>query len=298
MTSAINLSITFAASTTGILAFALFLRDLLGKSRNQVEPARLQLVPPQPRGKIDRALRRLVDQSGVPFDTTTALIIIGGAALVGMAVPLVLFEHLLLAALGTFVGGSLSLLVFSLIRWRRCAVMRKHLPEALQIISDAVHTGQTLEDACGLVAREIKGPLGQEFRHAHSQFQLGSTPLPIMDRLSRRIPLPEFNVFATAVVVHRRSGGNLGLLTERMSRAARERQELRGHVMAATAGSRLSAIGMVVGSIIAMAVLGWLEPDYVSAFFRHELGPTLLGVAIGLQLVGICWVWRILRTKY
>jgi tight adherence protein B len=118
-----------------------------------------------------------------------------------------------------------------------------------------------------------------------------------MNRMVRRVPLSEFRVFATAVVVHRRAGGNLSLLTERMSKAAHDKRDVRNHLMAVTAGSRLSAIGMVAGAVIAAAVLGWLEPAYIEAFLNNPKGPWLLATAIGLQVVGGIWVWRILKSS-
>jgi tight adherence protein B len=172
------------------------------------------------------------------------------------------------------------------------------MPETLQIVADAVRAGHTLDEACGFVAREMSGPLRDEFDQAHRQFQLGHSPVNILDRLARRIPLSEFRIFATAVMVHRKSGGNLALLTERLSHTARDRQEVRGHLMAVTAGSRLSAFGMVLGSMIALSVLAWLEPEYLSIFFTHNLGPTLLTIAATLQIVGVLWVWRVLRVNY
>jgi Flp pilus assembly protein TadB len=57
----------------------------------------------------------------------------------------------------------------------------------------------------------------------------------------------------------------------------------------------LSAIGMVLAGIIALIVLGWLEPQYVETFLNHPKGPWLLATSIGLQIVGGIWVWRILK---
>ena len=298
MTSAaLNTTLAFAACTTGVLAFGMLLRDLIFGRRNN-EDASLSLLPREPKSRIDLGFHRLVQHSGVPFDATTAALIVLGAGIAAGGSTFLATDHLLLAAGGVVLGGLIPLLILNIIRWRRVSVMRKQLPTALQIVSDAVHSGQTLAEACDLVARELKGSLGAEFRHACSQFHLGHTPMAVMDRMVSRVPVPEFSVFATAVMVHQRAGGNLPLLTRRMARAARDRQEVRGHMLAVTAGSRLSAIGMVIGSIIAMVVLGALEPDYIGAFFEHPLGPTLLGVAVGLQFVGILWIWRILRTKF
>ena len=81
-----------------------------------------------------------------------------------------------------------------------------------------------------------------------------------------------------------------------MSKAAHDKSDVRNHVLAMTAGSRLSAIGMVVAAILAAALLTWMEPDYVEAFWTNPKGPYLIATAIGLQLLGAIWVWRILKS--
>ncbi|MCO6458853.1 MAG: type II secretion system F family protein [Pirellulaceae bacterium] len=295
----INVSLVFAAGTSGVLALGLVLRDLLRRPENPEQSRRLSLLPPQPTGgRLDLAFYRMVEESGLPLDSFTALLIPLGGGMVGLLTGLLLLDNLLAAATGLVLGCTVPLLVMAVVRWWRVGRMRKELPDALQIVADSIRAGQTLEEAFDLTARDMKGPLSAEFAWGRSQLQLGHAPLSIMARMVRRIPLQEFRVFATAVVVHRRAGGNLSLLTERMAKSARERQELRGHMLAATAGSRLSAVGMIVGSIIAMCVLGWLEPEYVAKFFEHRLGPPLLAIAIGLQLLGTFWVWRVVRENY
>ena len=260
---------------------------------------RLELAAREPeKGFLDIRFFRFIEEAGMPMDSTAALLIVVGAGLVCMAAPLLLTDSLIGAAIGLVLGIIVALTAINLYRQYRVSRMRKHLPEALQIVADAVRAGHTLEEAFDLVQGEMKGPLQTEFYHAYSQLRLGHAPVSIMNRMIRRVPLPEFRVFGTAVMVHQRAGGNLSLLTERMAHAARERQEVRGHMMAVTAGSRLSAFGMVIGSILAMIVLAALEPDYVGAFVTHRLGPVLLTIAVVLQLLGVIWVWRALKENY
>ncbi len=295
----INMSLVFAAGTSGILALGLLLRDLFRRPEDPEESRRLSLLPPRPTGgRLDLAFYRLVEETGLAIDNLTAMLIVLGSGVVGLGLGLVLLDHLLAAAVGMLIGCVLALAVLSFIRWRRLSRMRKELPDALQIVADSVRSGQTLEEAFDLTARDLRGPLAAEFAWGHSQFQLGHAALSIMQRMVRRIPLQEFRVFATAVIVHRRAGGNLSLLTERMAHSARDRQEMRGHTMAATAGSRLSAVGMVIGALIAMTILAWLEPDYVAKFAEHPMGPPLVAIAVGLFLVGTFWVWRVVREDY
>ncbi len=288
------MSVTFASVATALGAIGLFLRDLF-TAPAEATRQRLAFAPEEPAGDYNRTFFSLVEESGTSMDMGTALALVMGGAIIGLAAPLVFFENLLGAAGGMVLGAAIPVGILLVLRFFRIRKMRKHLPQALQAVADAVRSGQTLSEACQLVSQEIKGPLGQEFAFAHSQLELGHAPIAVMSRMVRRVPLSEFRVFATAVVVHRRAGGNLSLLTERMSKAAHDRQDTRNHMLAVTAGSRLSAVGMVLAGIIALIVLGWLEPEYITTFLSHPKGPWLLATSILLQVIGGIWVWRILK---
>jgi tight adherence protein B len=290
------IGITFATVTTALAAIGMFVRDLFAKPVSTARQ-RLSFAPEEPEGDINRSFFHLVEESGIPLDMASALAVVIGAAIVGAAIPLALFENLLGAAGGMILGAAIPIGYLMFIRWWRLGSMRKQLPYALQAVADSVRSGQTLSEECELVSKEIKGPLGQEFGYAYQQLELGHAPIGVMNRMVRRVPLPEFRIFATAVVVHRRAGGNLSLLTERMAKAAHDKSDTRNHVLAMTAGSRLSAIGMVIAAIVAAALLTWMEPEYIDVFVKSPKGPYLLGTAVLLQIIGGIWVWRVLKSS-
>ena len=295
LTNVAALGATFASVTVALAALGLFLWDLFAKPAD-TSRQRLIFAPQSPTGGIDASFFRLVEESGTPLDMNTWLAIVIGAAVVGAAIPLVLIENLLATASGLALGALIPIGYLLFVRWWRLSGMRKQLPYALQAVADSVRGGQTLSEACELVSKEIKGPLGQEFGHAYQQLELGHAPIGVMNCMVRRVPLPEFRIFATAVVVHRRAGGNLSLLTERMSKAAHDKSDLRNHVLAMTAGSRLSAVGMVIAAFLSAGLLMWMEPEYIEVFIKSPKGPYLIGLAVLLQVIGGLWVWRVLKT--
>ncbi len=299
MNQIVVMSATLAAISTGVFALGMFIRDLIygGRSVEQTRQ-RLELAPKQPEGYIDGSMFRLVEESGSAFDYSTLTALIGGGAVLGIAIPLVFFENLLVAAAGGLLVPAIIIVYMQLVRFFRIRNMQKHLPIALQCVADAVRSGQTLEEACSLAARDIPGPLGAEFSFAVRQMELGHTPMSVMNRMAIRVPLHEFRIFATAVAIHRRAGGNLSVLTERMAHVSRDRQDVRSHLMAVTAGSQLSAIGMALGGVVAVAVLLWLQPGYLEQYMTHPKGPMILMTVVGLQVLGTFWVWRILKTSY
>ena len=311
ITSAVTMTMIFLAVTAVVLALGMVVRDLAARHYNQLDrrlglddpqldPASTvrQMEPESNRSNVDTLFLGLVDASGTPLDSATVLMLIVGSGIVACAAPLALMDNVLAAAGGLVLGISVPIIWLIVMRWRRISAMRKAMPEALQIVADTVRTGRNLEQAAEMVTTESDGPLSQEFQTAASRLKLGNSPVSVMENMARRVPLPEFRIFSTAVMVHRVAGGNLALLTERLAHAARDREEFAGHLSAVTAGSRLSAVGITLGSIVGVCLLAWFEPEYIGAFISHDLGPLLLLAAIAFHILGILWVWRVMRVNY
>ena len=308
-TLTILLGAAFIAAMFLVLALGLVLRDARANNRMAADTeagldalaAELPVEYTAPRpvgGPIDEAFYRLLAESGSRLSAGSVMLVVIGFMLLGGGIPFVLTENLLATAVGMFIGGTVPFLGWTFRRWRRQKAMRKRLPEALDIVADVVRAGRNLEQAAEMVAKDVTGPLGEEFGSAAAQLRLGQAAPAVLERMVQRVPLPEFRIFATAVLVHRRAGGNLALLTERLARAARDRQEFSGHMGAVTAGSKLSAIGLVLGTVVAVVALSTLQPTYYQKFLEHSWGWSLAAAAGFLQLCGIMWVYRLLKVNF
>ncbi len=287
---------SLAVAATGLALYDWRVRQQPIAAPGEDDPRR----PASPWGDhwIDRWLWRLLQQAGTPISPAALVALAGGLAVVGCAVPLALVDSVWGAAAGATLGPVLPLVALGVLRQRRLGQMRKQLPEALDVLADAVRAGRNLEQASEEVARQELEPLSLEFADAAAQLRLGQVPQRVLERLVERVPLTEMRVLAAAAGVHRQSGGNLGLLVERLSLASRERLGFYGHLQSVTAGSRLSAMGLVLATIVAVALLSYMQPEYLQMFFEHPWGPSLLATAAGLQLLGIVWVTRLLRIEF
>jgi tight adherence protein B len=293
----------FAAVASAMMATGLVIHDVAAHRRRLKqtgdpldEPALPK--PPLPKNRIDRAFLQLIELSGTALDVPTALALVGGLAVIGCAVPLVLLESVAFA-----VGGTTVPVIVPLLWWSAWAIVRRRqmlaqLPDAMELMADAVRSGRDLQHAAELVAKQAGAPLDCEFNYCASQLRLGHAPVAVLDNMVRRVPFPEFRVFAAAVLVHRQTGGNLATLIERLSKVARDRQQFRGHLKAVSAGSQLSVYGVVIGSTLAVGLLSWMQPQYLEMFLTHPWGIPLLTTSGLLQLVGLLWVWRVMRVEY
>lgn len=295
--------LAFTAVSTSVAGIALAVCDVSARRARVTrrlglnEEDEIPLLPPRPHAGIDRWFSLLVEGSGLEISATAALALVAAFGLVGCAAPLLLADSLIGAVLGLVAGAGLPILGFTIARARRLAKLQKQLPEGLEIVADSVRAGHSLEVACGEVAQDLKGPISQEFGRCVNQLKLGHTLPAVLEQLVARAPLVELRIFSTAVLVHRNTGGNLALLTERLAHASRDRQGLREHLGAVTSGSRLSAVGLIAAAIFGVAALSYIQPAYQRTLWTHPMGPTLLATAVGLQVIGLIWLWRVMRVR-
>ena len=249
-------------------------------------------------GWIDRRFYQLLAESGLPLSPLVVLLLMGGAAVVTGAIVWVWTENFGAALAAALVGFWPPLFWVMWVRSRRIRAMETLLPGALEQLADCLHGGQTLEQAAELMTVQTASPLKEEFGYCVQLLKMGQSPVGVMERLSRRIPLPEFRLFATAVLVHRQTGGNLAQLTARLAVSARDRQEWRRHLGAQTVTGRYSALGLIACGVVGITVLSLLRPEYTRVFFTHPRGPGFLLTAVVLMIIGTIWVSRVIRVHY
>ncbi len=250
------------------------------------------------RNGFDRWFSVLLEESGSNLQPLAAALIVLGILIFSAGTVFIVSDNIELSA-----GVGLICMVFPLIFWSlrrtwRIGRMRKYLPETLEAVGDAIRGGMTIEEAVKMAAEQIDEPLKTEFFHASRQLEMGQAPTMVMNRMARRIPISEFRIFSTAVLVHRTTGGNLAFLAERLARSARDRSEFNGHLTAITAGSRMSIIGLVIVTILALMILCGLDTSYLYKFVLNPYGPLLIGISTSLFIIGGFWAWQIMRVRY
>lgn len=286
---------------TVITAFRRKLSPEEEKKRN-VEEAELEtvykLTTQDKRNTFDRWFSQLLEESNSKLQPGTAALIMF-AVMIGTGGAVFVLSDNVPLSLGTgLVFVVLPMFYWMIRRSWRLGSMRKHLPETLEAVGDAIRSGMNLESAIEMTSEQIEEPLKAEFQYANRQLSMGQTPQLVMERMARRIPIPEFRIFTTAVLVHRNTGGNLALLAERLARSARDRAEFQGHLNAISAGSRMSIGGLVIVTALAILILSGLDVSYMYKFIMNPYGPMLLGITLALFLVGGFWAWRIMKVRY
>jgi len=108
----------------------------------------------------------------------------------------------------------------------------------------------------------------------------------------------EMRIFATTLAVHRQSGGNLSTMLERMAEVVRDRISYQRQLRATTAAGRFSATLVASAGPLLFAFMFLFQKEYTNKLLTLPLGQMLLVAAVVLEVVGLLWINRMLRTDY
>lgn len=179
----------------------------------------------------------------------------------------------------------------------RIAQFEAQFPDCLQFISRSMRAGHAFSAALGLVQNEFGPPLGPEFRRIFEELNLGQSVDTVLQRLAMRMPSADVRFFVSAVLLHKRTGGNLAELLDKLGATMRERFKLRGHVKTLSAQGLMS--GRVLSAIPALvaALMLVVNRDYILFFIRDPLGNKLLTACIVMQVIGYFIIKKLVRIE-
>lgn len=178
-------------------------------------------------------------------------------------------------------------------RAKRQRLLADQLPEALDFLSRILRAGHSLSTGLQMMAEELAKPLAVEFRRAYDQHSLGQPLEECLKEMARRIESTDFAFFVTAVLIQRQTGGDLSEVLGNISGMIRQRIRLQQHVKAKTAEGRFTGYILAAFPAVMFVVAYMLNPEYASVLINTGTGLTLLGIAVGLQLLGLYFIKKI-----
>jgi tight adherence protein B len=122
--------------------------------------------------------------------------------------------------------------------------------------------------------------MGEEMSRIYDAQKMG-TPLPdAVRKMIPRMPIPEVQMFATAIAIQVQTGSSLSEVLGNLSGVIRARARLKRKVQALSAEAKASA--SIIGCLPIMVSLAlWgVNPSYIELLFTHPTGKILLFGAI------------------
>ena len=244
------------------------------------------------------AFNKLLLQSGLTMGVSKLLMVIALGALIAFGATYVIRNDIVQALVaGVFCGTILPLLVLRFLRGRRRKAFGAQFPDALDMIVRSLRAGHPVPIAIGLVAREMKDPIGSEFGIVADEITYGSDLESALRNLYFRIGQDDLPLFVTAVGIQASTGGNLGEILANLSKVIRERFKMRRKVRALASEGRASAIILSSLPLLLMVIIHVVAPDFYGAVWNEDLTKKVLMAAGGWMAFGNFIMYRMVNFR-
>jgi len=170
-------------------------------------------------------------------------------------------------------------------------------PDALEFVSRSMRAGHAFSVSLEMIHREFQEPVASEFRRTFEEHNLGLPIEVALEKLAKRVPSLDVHFFVSAVLLQKRTGGNLAEILDKLAYVIRERFKLRGRIRAVSAHGRMTATSLSCIPIAVAVLMFYTNPDYVKFFFTDDTGIIMMGVAIGLQVIGYLIMKKIVNIE-
>ncbi|MBR1920779.1 MAG: type II secretion system F family protein [Kiritimatiellae bacterium] len=181
-----------------------------------------------------------------------------------------------------------------LARWldqRRRDRFNEQLPEALATMSNALRAGFSISQAFDSVVAQGVKPMCEEFAILQQQLRIGMSFEDALESLSSRVGSDDLTLVTTAILISRKTGGNVTEIFDKISETIRGRMRIERKVKSMTAQGRLQGIIVSAMPVFLGVVMTAIKPKLMLPFLCSMHGLCSIVVMFALITVG----WLIIR---
>jgi tight adherence protein B len=212
-----------------------------------------------------------------------------GSLGLALAVTLVLYfktgAALFSLGVGVVAGAGIPHMVVNRFIKKRLNDFNAKFPDGIELLVRGLRSGLPVTETLGVVAHEVPGPVGSEFKGVVERIKIGRTMEEALQETADRLGTPEFQFFVITLAIQRETGGNLAETLSNLADVLRKRAQMKLKIKAMSSESKASAY--IVGALpfIVFGLIWWINPTYLEKFFTDDR-LTVIGLG-GLVWMGI-----------
>lgn len=222
-------------------------------------------------GSRSEALAVRLDRTGKQWTVSQYLYASIGLALAIAVIVFIQSGALLLSlGVGLVIGAGIPHMVVNYFIGKRTNAFVSKFPDGIELLVRGLRSGLPVTETLGVVAQEVPGPVGLEFKGIVERIKIGKTMEDSLQDTADRLGIPEFNFFCITLAIQRETGGNLAETLSNLADVLRKRAQMKLKIRAMSSESKASAY--IVGSLpfIVFAMISFINPEYIGAFFVDE----------------------------
>ena len=235
---------------------------------------------------ISRAdkLRLRLAQTGKKWNMKQYMYASGGLAFVIAALLMLKGAPAYLALFaGLLIGAGLPHMVINFLINKRVKQFTSNFPDAIELLVRGLKSGLPVGETLNVVAKEIPGPVGIEFKMVTEKIKIGKTMEDALQETADRLGTAEFQFFVITLAIQRETGGNLAETLANLADVLRKRAQMKLKIRAMSSESKASAY--IVGSLpfFVFGMVWTVNQKYLEGFFYE---PRLIIAG----LIGAVWM--------
>ena len=180
---------------------------------------------------------------------------------------------------------------------RRRAKFNDQLPEVLPTISNALRAGFSVSQAFDAVVEQGESPISEEFAILQQQLKIGMSFEDALTSLAERVGSDDLTLVTTALVISRKTGGNVTEIFDKIAETIRGRQRIERKVRTLTAQGRLQGIVVSAMPLFLGLVMTVLKPGLMIPFLTSSMGVLSLMAMSVLILAGWLMIRKIIKIE-
>ena len=178
-----------------------------------------------------------------------------------------------------------------LARWldnRRREKFNFQLPEALATMSNALRAGFSLSQAFDSVVEQGEKPMSEEFSILQQQLKIGMSLEDALESMSARVGSDDLTLVTTAILISRKTGGNVTEIFDKISDTIRGRMKIERKVKTLTAQGRMQGLIVSAMPVFLGLIMTLIKPQMMIPYLTSFLG--IMSVLVMSVLIFIGWM--------
>lgn len=180
---------------------------------------------------------------------------------------------------------------------RRTAALDRGARSLAQALAAAMAAGNSVHGALGTAVTSVEEPLRQHVRHAVNGLVLGYSADEVLAGLARRTGAPRVEVLVGALLLQRRSGGDLVRLLTELAESFRRDDAALAQARGATTQARITAWIVIAAPVGAALLAELVHRGALTGVLEVPFALIVLLMAVGLHAAGGWIVARIARVR-
>ncbi|MDO8685209.1 MAG: type II secretion system F family protein [Clostridiales bacterium] len=180
---------------------------------------------------------------------------------------------------------------------KRLKRLNEQLGDCLVLLSNSLKAGYSFFQAVDIVAKEMNGPVSEEFGILQKEMTLGLATEKALESLVKRVGSDDLEIAVTAVQIQRQVGGNLSEVLDNISNTIRERVKIKGDIRTITATGRISALIISLLPPTLGLLIYLINPTHMAPLFKTPIGLAIILGSVFMELLGIYFISKIVKVE-